>query len=98
MLSSHPSSANVTLHAYRHRGFTLLRDGDVLVVRPADRLTEGDVAELHELKPALLALRTCPVLACGQLLPWGEATSHTCGETPKHISLKATEEEIPDAA
>ena len=98
LILTHPSTANATLHAYHRRGFTLRRDGEILAVRPADRLTDADDAELRASKPALLALRTCPVLACGQLLPWGEATSHICGETPNHISLTATEEEDDRAA
>ena len=95
---SHPSTANPLLHAYRRRGFTLRRDGDALVVRPADRLTDSDVAELQAHKPALLALRACPVLGCGQLLPWGEAASHDCGKARHDISVTPTSKELPDAA
>jgi len=82
MTLPHPSTANPILAAYTHRGFALRRDGGVLVVRPADRLTAADDGELRAWKPVLMTLRGCPVLGCGQLLPWGEATSHDCGDTP----------------
>jgi len=98
VILAHPSAANAILHAYRRRGFTLSRDGDVLVVRPADRLTDVDVAELKAHKSALLALRACPVLGCGQMLPWGEVASHDCGEARHDISVQPRAEEIPNAA
>ena len=92
LATSHPATANTILHAYRRRGFTLLRDGDVLVVRPADRLTDADDAELRAWKPALLTLRTCPVLACGQL-PWGEDAGHPCRQSVStHTSVERREE------
>ncbi len=90
---AHPSAANALLHAYRRRGFTLLRDGNVLVVRPADRLTDADDVELRKWKPALLALRTCPILGCGQLLPWGEDAAHPCHQAvPTHTNVERREE------
>jgi len=98
MALPHPSTANPILSAYNTRGLTLRRDGDVLVVRPADQLTDADDVELRAWKPVLMALRGCPVLGCGQLLPWGEAASHICGENRQHISLPAMEQELPDAA
>jgi len=96
MIATHPATANTILHAYRRRGFTLLRDGDVLVVRPADRLT--DAADLKAHKPALLALRTCPVLACGQLLPWGEDAAHSCRQTVPNLPTQANVERREEAA
>ena len=39
----------------RGRGFALLRDRDVLVVRPPDQLTRLDVAEIRRWKWHLLA-------------------------------------------
>ncbi len=97
MALPHPSTANAILHAYNTRGLTLRRDGDVLVVTPADQLTDADVAELREWKPVLMTLRGCPALGCGQLLPWGEAASHICGEARQDISIQPRVEEIPDA-
>ena len=95
---AHPATANALWHAYRRRGFTLLRDGDGLDVRPADRLTELDVAELAAHKAALLALRTCPVLACGQLLPWCETAAHTCRDALQDSPTRAAVERREEAA
>ena len=41
------------------RGFCLFREGDRLVIEPADGLTPRDVAALTAHKPALLALIGC---------------------------------------
>ena len=98
MALPHPSTANALWHAFQDRGFTLRRDSDALVVRPADSLTDADVAELKEWKPVLMTLRACPVLGCGQLLPWGEAASHDCGEARQDLSIQPRVEEILDAA
>ena len=90
MTIAHPSTANPILAAYNTRGVTLRRDGDTLVVTPADQLTDDDDVELRAWKPALLALRGCPRLRCGRLLLWGEPTSHTCRDgsqgTPTHVA------------
>ena len=90
MALPHPSTANPILSAFQDRGFTLRRDSDTLVVTPADSLADADVAELQEWKPVLMTLRACPVLGCGQLLPWGEAAAHTCRDgsqgTPTHVA------------
>lgn len=49
-------SASQWLAVLRQRGFTLWRDGDMLVIRPASLLTDDLRAILRELKPALLTL------------------------------------------
>lgn len=74
------------------RGLHLRIDDGRLVVGPRRLLTDvDDVAQLTAWKPALLALRACPILGCGQLLPWGEATAHTCRDasqvTPTQTSV-----------
>jgi hypothetical protein len=74
----HPSSANDLYHSLRNRGFTLRRDGHALIVSPPERLTMEDRAEIRERKAELMRLRSCAVIGCQQLLPWGGSTEHDC--------------------
>ena len=98
VILAHPSTANPILHAYRRRGVILSRDGDVLVVRPADRLADADDVELAAHKAALLALRACPILWCGQLLPWGEDAGHPCREDASTMPTQTNVERREEAA